>query len=320
MRKGIPNLGALQAFEATARLGSFSRAADELALTHSAVHRQITGLEERLGVKLFNRVRRRISLTEPGQEYAARIRQHLEQLEKDTLGLVSRSGLGRSLHIAVLPTLATAWLIPRLPDFQRLHPDIAISLSLRTLPFSFADHPFDAAIYHSHAMWPGTNSSLLFDEESVIPVCSPELLKKLEGLGSEAKSAKKRTTMAQPDHQPLAHFTHIHITSRPDAWRHWYASQNQAYPAFAAGGPRYELFSMVLAAVYAGLGVGLLPRFLVSEAIKQGDLVMPVHHPLPVSQGYYFGSSLNAESTPALHAFQAWLLHAGKVFLEQTRR
>lgn len=322
MRKGIPNLGALQAFEATARLGSFSRAADELALTHSAVHRQITGLEERLGVKLFNRVRRRISLTESGQEYAARIRQHLEQLEKDTLGLMSRSGLGRSLHIAVLPTLATAWLIPRLPDFQKQHPDIAISLSLRTLPFSFADHPFDAAIYHSHAMWPGTNSSLLFAEESVIPVCTPNLLKTLETLESNAKikPEKKHTSLVQRDQQPLTHFTHIHITSRPDAWRHWYASQNQAYPAFAAGGPRYELFSMVLAAVYAGLGVGLLPRFLVSEAIKQGDLVMPVHHPLPVSQGYYFGSSLNAELTPALNAFQAWLLHAGKVFLEQTCR
>jgi DNA-binding transcriptional LysR family regulator len=169
-------------------------------------------------------------------------------------------------------------------------------------------------------MWPGTNSSLLFAEESVMPVCTPSLLKTLETLGSHNKSEKKRTSQVQQEQPLLAHFTHIHITSRPDAWRHWYASQNQAYPAVAAGGPRYELFSMVLAAVHAGLGVGLLPRFLVSEAIKQGDLVMPVRHPLPVSQGYYFGSSLNAEVTPALSAFQMWLLHAGKVFLEQTCR
>ena len=103
MRKGIPNLGALQAFEATARLGSFSRAADELALTHSAVHRQITGLEERLGVKLFNRVRRRISLTEPGQEYAARIRQHLEQLEKDMPKLeVEKANITQQMSIGNL--------------------------------------------------------------------------------------------------------------------------------------------------------------------------------------------------------------------------
>src|SRR5690606_3157711 len=137
MRHGIPNLGALQAFEATARLGSFSRAAEELSLTHSAVFRQVTSLEERLGVQLFTRIRRRVALTDAGAEYAARVRHHLEQLEKDTTGLISRAGLGRSLHIAVLPTLATTWLVPRLPDFQRHHPDISVSLSVRTRPFQF---------------------------------------------------------------------------------------------------------------------------------------------------------------------------------------
>src|SRR3546814_16913833 len=84
LRHGIPNLGALQAFEATARLGSFSRAAEELSLTHSAVYRQVAGLEERLGVQLFTRVRRRVSLTDAGAEYAGRVRHHLEQLEKAT--------------------------------------------------------------------------------------------------------------------------------------------------------------------------------------------------------------------------------------------
>src|SRR5690554_4084533 len=111
MRNGIPNLSALQAFEATARLGSFSRAAEELALTHSAIFRQVTGLEDRLGVQLFTRARRRITLTDVGAEYAGRVRHHLEQLEKDTFGLMTRSGVGRSLHIAVLPTLATTWLL-----------------------------------------------------------------------------------------------------------------------------------------------------------------------------------------------------------------
>src|SRR5690554_316862 len=107
MRHGIPNLGALQAFEATARLGSFSRAAEELSLTHSAVFRQVAGLETGLGVQLFTRIRRRLVLTDAGSEYAGRVRHHLEQLAKDTFGLMSRAGLGRSLHIAVLPTLAT---------------------------------------------------------------------------------------------------------------------------------------------------------------------------------------------------------------------
>ena len=149
MRNGIPNLSALQAFEASARLGSFSRAAEELSLTHSAVYRQVASLESRLGVQLFTRVRRRIVLTDHGAEYAGRIRHHLDQIEKDTFGLVSRTGMGRSIHIAVVPTLATTWLIPRLADFQREHGDITVSLSVRTLPFQFKDQPFDGALYLS---------------------------------------------------------------------------------------------------------------------------------------------------------------------------
>lgn len=156
MRNGIPNLSALQAFEATARLGSFSRAAEELSLTHSAVYRQVASLEDRLGVQLFTRVRRRIVLTDHGAEYAGRIRHHLDQIEKDTFGLVSRTGMGRSIHIAVVPTLATTWLIPRLADFQRVQPDITVSLSVRTLPFQFKDQPFDGALYHGDGIWPGT--------------------------------------------------------------------------------------------------------------------------------------------------------------------
>ncbi|MCD8504761.1 MAG: LysR substrate-binding domain-containing protein [Burkholderiaceae bacterium] len=289
MRKGIPNLSALQAFEATARLGSFTRAADELALTHSAVHRQVSSLEARLGVQLFNRVRRRIVLTDAGAEYAGRIRQHLEQIEKDTFSLMSRASLGRRLHIAVLPTLAANWLIPKLKDFQQQYPDISVSLSLRTLPFQFDDEPFDGAIYHSHAAWPGTQGSVLFAERELIPICSPDLAMKSE------------------QNDSLQQLTHLHLNSRPDAWRDWYEHVGRAYPSEAAGGPRYEMFAMVLAAAQAGLGVGLVPRFLAQQALDRGDLIMPVCEPLPVSQSYYFGYPMRNEATAALKAFERWL-------------
>src|SRR5690606_24952378 len=290
MRNGIPNLAALQAFEATARLGSFSRAAEELALTHSAVYRQVANLEARLGVQLFTRVRRRIVLTDAGAEYAGRIRLHLEQIEKDTFGLVSRTGMGRSIHIAVLPTLAGTWLIPRLADFQRRHPDITVSLSLRTLPFQFKDHPFDAAIYHGDHIWPGTHGSLVFPERELVPVGAPELAAEAAG---------------RPD--PMAGLTHLHLASRPDAWRQWYYATHRPYGPQAAGGPRYELFSMVIAAARAGLGVGLVPRFLAQEPLDKGELAMPVDAPLPVSQGYYFGYPQRRDRSPALQAFEAWL-------------
>lgn len=296
MRKGIPNLSALQAFEATARLGSFSRAADELSLTHSAVHRQVSALEARLGVLLFNRVRRRIALTAAGAEYAGRIRQHLDQIEKDTFSLMSRATLGRRLHIAVLPTLAAHWLIPRLKVFERQWPDISVSLSLRTLPFQFDDQPFDAAIYHSHAAWPGTEGGLLFPERELVPVCAPS-------------QVGANTQGLRPD---LAALTHLHLSSRPDAWRQWYEHANLTYPPQAGGGPRYEMFAMVLAAAKAGLGVGLVPRFLVEQALESGELVMPVEQPLPVSQGYYFGYPMRNEPSPALRAFEQWLLATAK--------
>lgn len=289
MRNGIPNLSALQAFEASARLGSFSRAAEELSLTHSAVYRQVASLEARLGVQLFTRVRRRIVLTDHGAEYAGRIRHHLDQIEKDTFGLVSRTGMGRSIHIAVVPTLATTWLIPRLADFQRAQPDITVSLSVRTLPFQFKDHPFDGALYHSDGVWPGSKGILLFPERELIPVCAPALASQLA------------------DRAALAGMTHLHLASRPDAWRQWYAANGHQYGPQAAGGPRYELFTMVMAAVQAGLGVGLMPRFLAQPALDAGTLVMPVSQALQVSQGYYFGYPQNSERSGALKAFEVWL-------------
>ena len=290
MRKGVPNLGALQAFEATARLGSFSRAAEELSLTHSAIFRQVNGLEERLGVALFTRVRRRIVLTDAGAEYAARVRHHLEQLEKDTFSLMSRAGLGHSLHIAVLPTLATTWLVPRLPAFQARHADIAVSLSSRTLPFQFADHPFDAAIYHAEQPWAATQGIRLFPEEALVPVCSPFLYE-----------------IAQHASDGLAGLTHLHMMSRPDAWRDWYRTQGLEYLPGVAAGPRYELFTMLLAAVHAGLGVGLIPRFLADEALANGDLVVPFDGALAVRQSYYFSYPVHVGKTDALIAFEAWL-------------
>ena len=288
MRNGIPNLGALQAFEATARLGAFSRAADELALTHSAVFRQVEGLEARLGVRLFTRVRRRLALTEAGAAYAARVRHHLEQLEKDTLGLISRAGMGHSLHIAVLPTLATTWLVPRLPNFQKRHPDISVSLSVRTRPFQFDDQPFDGALYHAAQVWPGTTGFKLFDEEALVPVCSPETYERLQKGGAKA----------------LAQTPHLHMMSRPEVWRTWYRMRGQDMPHSAEVGPRFELFTMLLAAAEAGMGLALVPRFLAQHV---AGLRTPFEQVLPVQDAYYFGYPTHAAPSQALRLFEAWL-------------
>ena len=296
MRHGIPNLGALQAFEATARLGSFSRAAEELALTHSAVYRQVASLEERLGVALFTRVRRRVALTAAGAEYAIRVRHHLDQLEKDTLGLMSRAGVGRNLHLAVLPTLATTWLVPRLAGFARKRPDVTVSLTVRTLPFQFNDHPFDAAIYHAEQIWPGTTGIKLFDEGELVPICAPSVLAASGAGGSDAK-----------DSDPMEGLVHLHTTSRPDAWRRWYQAQGRDYPPSMNAGPRYELFTMSIAAVKEGMGVALVPRFLVQTALDAGDVVMPVEAGLRVKEAYFFSHPASSEASEALYDLENWL-------------
>src|SRR5690606_8087378 len=126
--------------------------------------------------------------------------------------LMSRAGVGRNLHIAVLPTLATTWLLPQLAEFRRLRPDITVSLSVRTLPFQFNDQPFDAAIYHASQMWPGTRGIKLFDEVELLPVCAASMLDAVEKGGL-----------------PLRNLLHLHTTSRPDAWRRWYTSHGMDY-------------------------------------------------------------------------------------------
>lgn len=290
MRHGIPNLGALQAFEATARLGTFSRAAEELSLTHSAVYRQVAGLEQRLGVQLFTRVRRRVSLTDAGAEYAGRVRHHLEQLEKDTFGLVARARLGNSLHLAVLPTVASTWLIPRLPEFGLRYPDIAVNLSVQTLPFQFSDHPYDAAIYHALQVWPQTVGMKLFDERMMLPVCHPRINEKISNSSGG-----------------LAAVPHLHMASRPDAWRRWYREQGLEYPPAASAGPRYELFTMTLAAVRAGVGVALMPELFVRDAVAAGELCVPVDGSLAVGEAYYFSYPDDSAPSDALLAFEEWL-------------
>lgn len=128
MRKKIPSTHALLAFESAARHQSFTRAAEELALTQSAVCRQINALEDYLGVPLFRRTRRGVQLTEAGQDYSRQIGPRLDALEQDTLAVMSQHGTGSTLDLAVVPTFATRWLLPRLGRFQAHQPEVIVNL------------------------------------------------------------------------------------------------------------------------------------------------------------------------------------------------
>lgn len=187
------------AFEAAARHGSFARAADELALTEGAISRQIGRLEAFLGVALFERVGNRVRLAPNGVRYAAQVREVLDRLERDSQYMMGQPGDGGSVDIAVTPTFATRWLIPRLKGFQTQHPNITVHFADRAEPFVLAGSGFDAAIHFEHPAWAGMHTYRLC-EEVLVPVCHPSLL-----------------AGGQPN-MLLGTLPRLHKRQTPDAW------------------------------------------------------------------------------------------------------
>ncbi|MFV0677681.1 LysR substrate-binding domain-containing protein [Variovorax sp. tm] len=298
MRRKIPPLQTLVCFDAAARHESYTRAAQELALTQSAVSRQIGTLESFLGVALFRRTRHGVALTASGAAYARQISKRLEAMERDTLDAMAHQGEGGSLSLAAVPTFATRWLMPRLKGFASLQPDVVVHIETRTRPFLFADAEFDAALYAGTPAqvenWAGTRALLLMHED-VVPVCSPALLPR-----------GKAVTPAAIAKMPL-----LQQSTRPDGWRQWFDAQRVDAPN-ARGGPRYELFSILAAAASHGLGVALMPTMLVADELARGELVVACARPLSGERNYYLVTPERADQRPLLKFFSDWLLEQAR--------
>ncbi|WP_213877938.1 LysR family transcriptional regulator [Pseudomonas sp. dw_358] len=296
MRRKIPSTTGLICFEAAARHESFTKAAQELSLTQGAVCRQIASLEEFLNVDLFRRSRRGVVLTEAGLSYSRRVAAQLDAVERDTLSVMGQQGAS-TLELAVVPTWGTQWLLPRLRDFQTLHPDVTINLTNRTRPFLFADTEFDAAVYFGDADWSGTQSWRLMDE-SPVPVCSPSLL------GEQ--------TLLSP--QALAALPLLQQSTRPYAWRQWFGAQGISVPRDMTG-PRLELFSMLAQAAMHEMGVALIPPFLIFEPLAVGRLVIANPQPLHSDKAYYLMVPDRKVESASLAAFRQWLLVQAAAYL-----
>jgi len=289
MRRKIPSTAALVAFEAAARHQSFTRAAEELALTQGAVCRQVAALETFLGVELFRRIRRGVQLTEAGQAYARRLAEQLDAVERDTLAVMGQQGM-RSIELAVVPTFGTQWLLPRLKDFQARHPQITVNLTNRTRPFLFADTPFDAAIYFGDGDWSGTQAHYLMGERSV-PVCSPALL-----------GGRSRLSPEELAQMPL-----LQQSTRPYAWRQWFDSLGLSV-ARDMSGPRYELFSMLAQAAIHQMGVALIPPFLIQRELDEGRLCIAHPHSCGSDRAYYLIVPERRTESATLSSLRDWLL------------
>ncbi|WP_322997289.1 LysR family transcriptional regulator [Castellaniella sp.] len=286
MRKRLPSTQALQAFEAAARHESFTRAAQELSLTQGAICRQVAGLEGLVGVPLFQRVRRGVRLTDAGERYARLVRRQLDTLERDTQAVMAHQS-GGVLELAVVPTFATRWLLPRLKNLRLDRPGLQVNMATRTRPFLFEDTEFDAAIYSGDPRWPGTEAHFLMHENPV-PVCSPALA---EG---------------PLDAAAIATLPLLQQSTRPTAWREWFASTGQAASGDMAG-MRLELFSMLARAASDGLGVALIPPFLIQQELADGCLIVLNPHSGPGQRAFHLIIPERKLSQPTLVYFRDWL-------------
>ncbi|MCF1471871.1 LysR family transcriptional regulator [Agrobacterium vitis] len=287
-RRFLPSLHLLSAFEAAARTGSVTAAARELSLTQSAVSRQIKALEEQLGVELFHRERQTIRLTAGGNIYAREIRDALRIISTASLTLKANP-FGGTLNLAILPTFGTRWLAPRLPRFLSRHPGITINLVTKLSYFDFRLEPVDAAIHFGLADWQGAEMSLL-RSETVIPACSPEL-----------RDAYRFQTPLDLRQAPL-----LHLTTRPDAWERWLASND--VQSDQVRGMLFDQFATAAQAAMAGLGVALLPEFLIEEEMASGRLVKAIDRPMQSTEAYYLVWPNERGSHPPLQAFRDWIL------------
>jgi LysR family glycine cleavage system transcriptional activator len=286
----LPPMAALRTFEAAARHQNFSRAADELHLTHGAISRQIKALERALGVALFHRKSRGVQLTEPGRALAATVRHAMDRITRGIEEVRCRPQ--RALTVSVLPAFATHWLIPRLADFDSRHPDIDINIRASPLLTDFASEDVDLAVRYGGGKWPGVRAVLLADEE-VFPVCSPRF-----------NDGRLPKTLGQ-----LAKSRLLHTPLQP--WDQWFEALDVAAPP-PPGGMTFAETDILLLAAIAGLGIALSRRLLAQPELDAGRLVRPVPHAVPADRSYYIVYPDQIEPSSRLLIFRDWLLEQAR--------
>src|ERR1700730_16806007 len=231
MPRRLPSLNGLKAFEAAARHESFARAAEDLCVTQGAVSHQVKALEVELGLKLFNRERQRLVITDAGRGYLEVVRDAFDRLERGTerLRQVQTSG---ALTVTTSPNFAAKWLVHRLGRFVEAHPDIDLRVGASHRHIDFAREDVDMAIRHGDGEWPGLRVTRLCVEE-IFPVCSPKLVQGRGALRSPAD---------------LARHTLLHVNDRRD-WGKWLDAADGA----AAGSDRGPIFNQASMAIDAGV-------------------------------------------------------------------
>jgi LysR family glycine cleavage system transcriptional activator len=283
MRRTLPSFRALESFEAVARCGNVTRAADELGRTQSAVSRQVANLEEFARRELFVRDRKQLILNEAGRAFYHRLVALLDELEAETARLIAYGKDDHTLRLGVLPTFGTRWLMPRLagfaenseselhlvkglgrPDFERLQVDASIECC--------NSEPIEAGMVAHHLL-----------DEQIVAVIAPSLYER----------------------NPHGSFDKIHMPSRSDAWTHWVEVYGSPCTASEL---KFDNYTMMIEAACLGFGVAVLPTIYVAPELSSKRLIAPFGKPIASGRSYWLTYPETSSTKKKVINFAKWLL------------
>ncbi len=299
--RNLPSLDLLKGFEAAARHLNFTKAADELFLTQSAVSRQIQALEEGLGIPLFVRQRRGLALTHEGDRLFRAVQSALRQVQ-DAVDALSRQPADTRVTITSTMAFSSLWLIPRLGDFNRLFPEVGVRIAANDRVLNLERERIDVSVRYCPAHAAPKGAVWLFDEE-LVPVCSPALL--------------QRTGKPLRNPHDLAHYVLLHLDD-PDtpatwlSWSTWFDSVGlrSLKPAGSLG---FNYFDQIVRAALAGQGVALGRLPLIADLVQDGSLIVPFDVHAPTDWAYWVVRAGSAHGHPQVDSFVDWLLSAARV-------
>ncbi|MDH2435304.1 transcriptional regulator GcvA [Pokkaliibacter sp. MBI-7] len=291
MSRRLPPLNALKAFEASGTTGSFTRAAELLHVTQSAVSRQVKQLEDILGVELLERRHHFLELTPAGRALLPVLRQSFDKIELSVRSILENTHLTR-LKINVPPTFATRWLIPRLGTLKELHPELDLTITTALQDNLVESTELDCAIRFGTGDW-DTIDNIQLMQESHIAVCAPALL---------AREGGARTL-------DFNRYTLLHVlkgSGRFHTWEHWLRAA-QIEDVHTEGGIEFDLLEMAIKAAIHGVGITIADRNMITRELASGQLVQVNDVVVPGNRGYWFVTRPDQADLPHLLVFRHWL-------------
>lgn len=286
MAHRFPPLSALRPFEAAARLESFSRAAEELHLTHGAVSHQVRALEEHLGAPLFVRHGKRVALTAAGRAFAERVRAALAEIAQAAQAVRPRRA-GNRLTVSVLPSFASRWLMPRLIRFMDAHPAVEVNVIATSALADFDREDIDVAIRFGRGPYPPLVCEMFLEDE-FFPVASPRFNR---GRLPKAPADLLAVRLIREDR---------------DYWSEWFRAAGVAVPG-PIGGPIFNDATYSMQAATRGEGIAMARMSVVADDLARGALKRLFRLAVPAHERYWFVSPRDRADLPQVKAFRAWV-------------